>query len=135
MAEAGKADTYNGETLEEKDPKSRRSRRWVSLPTTTVEKLRSHMETQFHRLAYNGIAQTADTPVFCDAFGDHCRPSKLTSDFRAFAKQHDFDVTFHGLRHTHASLLLKQEMSIAYVSQRLKQLPSALGCLCFRAPR
>lgn len=119
LAEGSKYDTYNGDTLEEKAPKSRRSNRWVSLPSTMVEKLRSHLEVQFHRLAYNGIEQTPDTPVFADDLGEPMRPSKYTKDFIAFATQQRFDVTLHGLRHTHASLLLMAGMPIADVSRRL----------------
>lgn len=118
-AEASKDDTYNGETLQEKAPKSKRSNRWITIPKSTVERLRAHEETQYYRLMYNGIEQTPDTPVLCDDLGQNYRPSKYTSDFKAFAGQHDFDVTLHGLRHTHASLLLRNGTPIADVSRRL----------------
>ncbi len=119
LAEASPEDTYNGTTLQDKDPKSDTSDRWVSLPGPTVDLLRRHAETQCYRLAYFGIEQTQDTPVLCGNLGEDYRPSKFTSDFTAFANQHGFNITLHGLRHTHASLLLKGGVPIQYVSQRL----------------
>ena len=119
MAEGSASDTYNGRTLEGKRPKSRRSARWITLPPSTLAMLKAHAETQYRRMRYNGVEQTADTPVLGDALGQPYRPSKLTSDFIAFAKQHSFEVTLHGLRHTHASILLKHGMPIERVSQRL----------------
>ena len=46
-------------------------------------------------------------------------PSNYTSHFDAMRRSHGFDITLHGLRHTHASLLLKHGVPIQYVSQRL----------------
>lgn len=119
LAEASREDTYNGETLQDKEPKSFTSDRWVSLSDATVAMLRAHAEEQYYRLMYYGEAQRQDTPVLCGSLGEDYRPSKLTSDFIAFCRSHSFDVTVHGLRHTHASLLLKHGVPIQYVSQRL----------------
>lgn len=119
LAEASKEDTYNGETLQDKEPKSFTSDRWVSLSDETADMLRAHAEAQFYRLKYYDAKQTADTPVLCGSLGEDYRPSKLTSDFIAFSQNCGFGVTFHELRHTHASLLLKHGVSIQYVSQRL----------------
>jgi len=119
LAEASREDTYNGETLQDKEPKSFTSDRWVSLSDETVDMLKAHAEAQFYRLKYYDAKQTADTSVLCGSLGEDYRPSKLTSDFIAFSQNHGFEVTFHELRHTHASLLLKHGVSIQYVSQRL----------------
>ena len=119
LVEASANETYNGETLQDKDPKSETSDRLISLPGPTVELLRRHAETQYYRLAYYGVEQTQDTPVLCGNLGEDYRPSKFTSDFIAFSRQHCFDITLHGLRHAHASLLLKAGVPIQYVSQRL----------------
>ena len=89
------------------------------LNDATVDMLKAHAETQFYRLKYYDVEQTADTPVLCGSLGEDYRPSKLTSDYIAFTRNCGFDVTFHELRHTHASLLLKHGASIQYVSQRL----------------
>lgn len=58
-------------------------------------------------------------PVFCSDLAEPYRPSKFTSDFARFAQHKSFAVTLHGLRHTHASLLLKQHVPIQYVSMWL----------------
>lgn len=67
---------------------------------------------------YNDIEQHEGTPVFCSDLAELYRPSKFTSDFTRFAQHKSFAVTLHGLRHTHASLLL-QHVPIQYVSMRL----------------
>lgn len=64
LAEAHATDTYCGETLEEKLPKSNRSNRDVTIPEGTVEFLRHHKQMQLYRLMYNDIEQGEDTPVF-----------------------------------------------------------------------
>lgn len=119
IARGTSEDTYNGLTVEAKRPKSRRSARWITLPPSTAEMLGAYAEAQYRRLRYNGIEQTPDTPVLCDSVGQLYRPDKITSDFIAFARQHGFAVTLHGLRHTHASILLAHGMPIERVSQRL----------------
>lgn len=119
LAEASEEDTGNGSTLELKDPKSATSNRVVSLPPETVVMLRRHREQQRYRLAYYGIDQTEETPVLCGSMGELYRPSNYTSHFDAMRRSHGFDITLHGLRHTHASLLLKHDVPIQYVSQRL----------------
>lgn len=119
LAEASEEDTGNGSTLELKDPKSATSNRVVSLSPETVAMLRRHKEQQRYRLAYFGIGQTEETPVLCDNMGELYRPSNYTSHFDAMRRAHSFDITLHGLRHTHASLLLKHGVPIQYVSQRL----------------
>lgn len=119
LAEASEQDTGNGSTLELKDPKSATSNRVVSLAAETVAMLRRHKEEQRYRLAYFGHTQTEETPVLCDNMGEFYRPSNYTSNFDAMRRGHGFDITLHGLRHTHASLLLKHGVPIQYVSQRL----------------
>ena len=119
LAEAKSSDTYNGETIDVKTPKSSRSNRDITTPEGTVAMLAQYRQLQRYRLLYNDIEQGEETPVFCSDLGELYRPSKLTSDFSRFTQQKRFDVTFHGLRHTHASLLLKQGVPIQYVSMRL----------------
>lgn len=119
LAEAKASDTYNGETIDVKTPKSSRSNRDITIPEETATLLTQYRKLQGYRLLYNDIEQNEETPVFCNDLGELYRPSKLTSDFSRFTQQKRFDVTFHGLRHTHASLLLKQGVSIQYVSMRL----------------
>ena len=119
LASGTAEDTYNGKGVDEKDPKSSSSERFVSLSDSTIEMLSSHRETQRHRLRYNGIGQTPETRVLCDDMGEEYSPGRFSKDFSTFRKSHGFSVTLHGLRHTHASLLLKQHVPIQYVSQRL----------------
>lgn len=52
--------------------------------------------------------------------GRRCSHGTLSRWFRAFARRHGFpDVTFHALRHTHASMLLASHVDVATVASRL----------------
>jgi len=47
-------------------------------------------------------------------------PNRITVNFRSFIKSHGFKhVTFHDLRHTHATHLLEQNIHPKIVSERL----------------
>lgn len=119
LAEAKTTGTYRGETLEEKLPKSNRSNRNITIPEATVELLHSYKQMQSYRLLYNDIEQSEETPVFCNELAELYWPSKFTSDCSRFAKHRGFAVTLHGLRHTHASILLVKGVPIYHVSSRL----------------
>lgn len=58
--------------------------------------------------------------VFTDATGAPTEPMTVTREFRRLVRTLDVPVIrFHDLRHTHASLLLEQNVPIKVVSERL----------------
>ena len=118
LAEVAKIDAPNGETLHLKDTKTHENRN-LSMDRETMVMLHEYKIRQTQLLAYYGIELTELTPVFSNVFGEWYRPSVLTKNFEAFASQNGFDIRLHDLRHTHASILIANHMSIVDVSKRL----------------
>ena len=52
--------------------------------------------------------------------GSPMHPDTITDWFRSFIKRNDLaPITFHGLRHTNATLLISKNVDLAIVSSRL----------------
>ncbi len=113
-----------------KEPKSRHSRRTVSLPMFVVYALADH------RTAALKAGRIAD-PVFCTRTGGYLDKKNVLRAFKAIVRRaNDAErarataagtetdlippaVRFHDLRHTHASGLIADNCSIKAVSRRL----------------
>lgn len=113
-----------------KEPKSKRSRRTVTLPGFALDALRDHRAAM---LKEGNIA----APVFCTRTGQFIGKSNLirqvfkpvirranaeaTTSAAATGKTSELlpDIRFHDLRHTHATALLSRGHSLKAVSQRL----------------
>ena len=111
-------------------PKSANSRRWVSFDPATMDP----------RI---GFAQDDDTPVVANPLGTNTDPTNFNRMFRNFCVEHGFGsyesearyvdengyvrarkvgyagLTPHGLRHTHATLLIGANNDVKTVSTRL----------------
>lgn len=86
------------------DPKTARSRRLVALPTFVVTALRDHRTRQLEeRLAAGG--PTADGLVFLAPTGRPLNGGWVSHRWRVISRAAGVDVTFHGLRHTNATIL------------------------------
>ena len=113
-----------------KEPKSKRSRRTITLPAFTISALQSHRAAM---LSEGNIAAA----VFCTRTGQHITKSNLTRQvFRPILKAANDaamklasktgthpallpEIRFHDLRHTHATTLLARGNSVKAVSHRL----------------
>jgi integrase len=113
-----------------KEPKSRSSRRTISLPDFVVDALQDHRAAM---LAEGNI----DGPVFCNRAGHFiCKSNLIRRDFKPILDRANADarkkakrtkaesallpaIRFHDLRHTHATQLLSRGTSIKAVSHRL----------------
>ncbi|MFT8813337.1 tyrosine-type recombinase/integrase [Oenococcus sp.] len=87
-------------TGQSKEPKNKTSNRVISMPESwfVMYAEYQHTETRLFDLSTNAI----------------------NKDLKLIAKKLSIkQITFHGLRHTHASLLLAHDISMQYVSQRL----------------
>src|SRR5262249_27124224 len=61
-----------------------------------------------------------DDPLFGNLEGGPLRPSAISSDWGDVAERLGMpEVTFHGLRHTHASQLIASNIDIVTISERL----------------
>ncbi len=103
-----------------KEPKSKRSRRNITLPALMVDALRAHKVAQAQERFMLGLGWDDDGYVFATLEGGPMRPRNLSKEFtriveRAGARR----VSFHSLRHTHANQLLRDGVHVKVVSERL----------------
>jgi integrase len=101
-------------------PKSAASRRTVSVDSTTLAILREHRDRQEQERAAAGGAWANRNLVFCTEDGGFVmerRVQRLMPKAAALAGVPR--IRFHDLRHTHATLLLRQGRNVKEVSERL----------------
>jgi integrase len=104
-----------------KSPKTKKGRRTISLPASTVAELRSHWRAQQEqRLAMGAGRAPADSPVLATYDGKYQSPHAVSRAWPlAMASIGMKGVTLHSLRHTHASMLIASGMDILTISRRL----------------
>lgn len=119
--------------LQVKAPKTRAGRRDVSLPAIVVDALRDHRRQQLKiRMALDRGQMISDDVALLDTMPDDALvfPAPLKGGYqspRAFSKEWALvarsigfeGVTFHALRHTHASQLIDAGVDIVVISKRL----------------
>jgi integrase len=106
--------------LKFKRPKSQHGRRVVALPPIAVEALQAHRRHQLElRLALGQGKPDADSRVQHHRGRSH-PPNNLSRDWRRFVKARKLPaVSFHGLRHSHASALIASGIDPLTVSRRI----------------
>jgi integrase len=104
-----------------KAPKSRAGRRDITLPDLLVEVLREHRKAALELRMQLGAGRLPDdTLLFANLEGEPLQPSNVSSDWGEIASRIGMpEITFHGLRHTHASQLIASGVDIATISKRL----------------
>jgi len=109
------------EGLRVKAPKTAAGRRTVSLPAFTVAALREHRrETLELRLKLGAGPLPAEHAVFGCLDGGPPTPYTLSNHWRHAVKSRKLPkVTFHALRHSHASALIAAGLDVVSVSRRL----------------
>jgi integrase len=99
-----------------KSPKSRASRRTISIPATLVAELRKHRLALQERALALGVGRIAeDALVFGTWDGKPRRPDSLSREWSTNVGI----VSLHALRHTHASQLITAGVDVGSVSRRL----------------
>ena len=102
-----------------KPPKTKKSRRTISLPAITVEALREHYRAQLEERFKLGLGRDPRGLVFSRPDGQPMDPDTLSKSFaRLVAWAKVTPITFHGLRHTHISHLLVEGVHVKIVSER-----------------
>lgn len=99
-----------------KGPKTKAGRRAIKLAESSVALLRRHRRAQLQQRLELGIGGRPEM-VFNNAYGDIVNPHTFSKKFLALTK--DIHCTFHTLRHTHASDLLRNGVPITTVARRL----------------
>ena len=104
-----------------KTPKSKAGRRKITLPDIAVEALREHRRQILETRMKLGLGKLApDDLLFCNLHGKPLRPSAVSSDWGELAERIGMpEITFHALRHTHASQLIASGVDIVTISKRL----------------
>ena len=103
-----------------KTPKTKRSRRSLTLPLMTIEALQTHKAAQAALRLRLGAGRDDDA-IVCPGFNFGPRsPGAFTREFTRFVDTLDIPrITFHGLRHTHASQLLRAGVHPKIAQERL----------------
>lgn len=102
-----------------KAPKSGRGRT-VPLPLLAVEALREHRAGQAEERLRLGPDYTDNGLIFARYDGNFWDPDSFSSSFSAIVRKSELPyVNFHALRHSHATILLKQGINPKVVSERL----------------
>ncbi|MCL0095965.1 site-specific integrase [Dehalococcoidia bacterium] len=102
------------------EPKTAKSRRTIALSPSICILLRKLREHQIAEKLLLGLKFKDDDLVFSKPDGTHYDPSGVTHAFKRIVKRLGLpDVRLHDLRHTHASLMLKQGIHPKIVSERL----------------
>jgi integrase len=104
-----------------KQPKTAHSRRTIAIPPWIIAELRAHMARQQELRLKLGQGRAPDGALLFPRWDGAIRsPYSLTQKFRdAMKKLKLAEVTFHSLRHTHASQLIASGMDVLTVSRRL----------------
>jgi integrase len=103
-----------------KPPKSRYGRRPITLPTSTVAELRVHRKAQAEQRLALGLGKASDDAlVFATWDGSTRSPNALTKEWSLAMKAAGLKMTFHSLRHTHASALIASGLDVLTISRRL----------------
>ena len=103
-----------------KTPKTRKSRRTIALSPTLVEVLHAHRAKQAAERLALGMSRAPDGLTFTRLDGDPIWPDALTKEFGRIVRRAKVRrITFHGLRHTHATDLLRAGVHPKIASERL----------------
>ncbi|OUS70269.1 site-specific integrase [Paenibacillus sp. MY03] len=110
-----------------KEPKTKKSKRKISLPSSIVEELRAYTahqakERDKYGSAWKGCKDKDGNEyrlVFCHDDGTPFHHERPYLWFRAFLKKHKLRyIRFHDLRHTSATILINQGVHAKVISER-----------------
>lgn len=103
-----------------KEPKTKAGKRTVEIGPTLIKALREHRKSQTQAKLSAGGLWKNDYDLICTTNdGNFINPKTMGSIFRTKTAALGFDVSFHALRHTHISLLIKAGVPINVISGRV----------------
>jgi integrase len=104
-----------------KGPKSKAGRRDITLPDILVDVLRAHRKATLELRMQLGVGRLSDDALlFADIEGNPLSSTAVSGAWADFATSIGMpEVTFHALRHTHASQLIDAGVDIVTISKRL----------------
>ena len=99
-----------------KEPKTRSGRRTVEIGPILAQILRNEHQ---HQMTASGAWHNEHNLVCTRRDGSFIRATALSELFAATARRLGIDMSFHGLRHTHVSMLVKARVPINVISARI----------------
>lgn len=101
-------------------PKSAQSRRSITISTSDIAELHRCRAYQAEQRLKLGTLWNGEGWVMTREDGRHLNPNTITNEFRAIRKELGLPpVNLHGLRHTHATIMLQQGVHLKVVQDRL----------------
>ncbi|MGZ3247989.1 MAG: site-specific integrase, partial [Croceibacterium sp.] len=101
-------------------PKTKKSRRSVTIPPSTVAELRAHrLAQQEQRLAIGLGRVEPDALVFAMSDGSPRRPNSLSNSWNRATAAAGHRINLHSLRHVHVSHLIAAGLDVLAISRRV----------------
>jgi integrase len=108
------------EGLQFKPPKTKAGIRDIKLPDIVIEILQAHRKRLLERRLQLGLGKLGDRDlVFPDAEGSPQRPDTFSARWSELSQELKLGVSFHELRHTHASQLIDAGVDVVTIAKRL----------------
>lgn len=109
-----------GGVTETHPTKTKSGARSVDMPPDLAIHLREQRAVQEKNAKYFRYTVTEESPVFIRRTGEPLLPAAVTHVFKRIARKLGFDaMTFHSLRHTHATHMLQKDIQPKVVMERL----------------
>lgn len=106
--------------VDEKKPKTKSSNRTIVLCGSTIEIMKEYKEWQDNYIKEMGSKWKGSDRIFTADNGEHMNPATCYKIFTKIIKKYGLEhIRFHDIRHTNASLLISQGVSLKAVSERL----------------
>lgn len=100
--------------------KTSSSNRSLALSSSTCIILRRHLDSQIGLCKQLGVSFTKDHLVFCRGDGTPLKPATVRQSWKRLTGRLGIEnINFHALRHSHASLLLREGINPKIISERL----------------
>lgn len=102
------------------DPKTEGSKRLIAIPLETGQVLKDYRTEWIKQRMQVGDLWEGSERLWVTWNGKPMHPNSVTGWFSKFIKRHNLPhITFHGLRHTSATLLISKGLDVRSVSNRL----------------
>jgi site-specific recombinase XerC len=93
--------------------------RSLTVPASDLAALRAFRSRERERLFAVGVHLDEETTILTNGLGEPVTPKYLGQTFTIWARKAGLDCTYHGLRHTAASLLISTGTDVRTVASRL----------------
>ncbi len=115
------------------EPKTKRSRRKITLPAFVIDALKHHQERQQAMREKAGTQWRNKDIVFCNMYGDYLSTTNLQIAFKRLLQTAELpDIRFHDLRHSVATIMLGMGVHPKIVQELLghSNISITMGVLC-----